>query len=89
MKKEMIEIAVKPKNIEESDYDRVTNYLEETAELFCESDDYLFVIVHQGTLAFEMIMKLLMLLEIEFEIGYCKVDDDGCVYYKGDKEYDD
>ena len=88
MKKEMIEIAIKPENIKESDYDSVVDYLTETAEMFCESDDYLFAIVRQGTPAFEM-MRVLMLLRIEFEIGYCKVDDDGCVYYKGEKAYND
>ena len=88
MKKEMIEIAIKPQDIKEPDYDNVVDYLTETAEMFCESDDYLFAIVHKGNQAFEM-MKVLMLIRIEFEISYCKVDDDGCVYYKGDKAYDD
>ena len=88
MKKEMIEIAIEPQNIKESDYDSVTDYLEETAEMFCESDDYVLAIVRQGAPAVE-VMRVLMLLKIEFEIGYCKVDDDGCVYYKGEKAYDD
>lgn len=88
MKKEMIEIAIKPQDIKEADYNSVTDYLEETAELFCDSDDYLFAIVPQGTPAFEM-MRVLMLLRIKFEISYCKVDDDGCVYYIGEEGYDD
>ena len=56
--------------------------------MFCDSDDYIFVVIRQGARALEM-MRVLMLLRIEFEIGYCKVDDDGCVYYKGEKAYDD
>lgn len=87
MKKEMIEIAIKSENMKRIK-GIMTNYLEENAEMFSESDDYVFAIVNQGEPAVE-VMRVLMQLRIEFEIGYCKVDDDGCVYYKGDKGYND
>ena len=86
MKKEMIEIAIKLESIKRIK-GIITNYLEENAEMFSESDDYLFAIVNQGEPAVE-VMRVLMQLEIEFEINYCKVDD-GYIYYKGDKGYDD
>ena len=78
---EMIEIAVKPKNIKESDYNKVVDCLTENTKIVFENNEYLIVIVHQGTEAFEK-MKALMLLKAEFEISYCKVDSEGYFYYK-------
>ena len=78
---EMIEIAVKPKYIKESDYNKVVNCLTENTKIVFESDDYLIAIVPQGTQAFEK-MEALMSLKIDFEISYSKVDSEGYFYYK-------
>ena len=96
MKKEMIEVMIKLENIKEADYDNVIRQFEEICETFClfrafrSESDYIFVTARKGTPAVK-VMKLLMLLKIEFEVNYCKVDnnDDRCLYYKGDKGYDD
>ena len=78
---EMIEIAVKPKNIKESDYNKVVDCLTENTKIVFENNEYLIVIVPQGTQAFEK-MKALMLLKIDFEISYSKVNSEGYFYYK-------